>query len=133
MAASMRRQPPQWSTPARGFSSPARRFSGNGTGRRQWKRSVPLFRPGLHEVLRRKFETDSIRLDRGDGRVLRRVPARQSTADADALGRRPRDAEADQGADLPAWRGAVRQEALGEGADVLLAPLRELSERSARP
>src|SRR5881409_2480001 len=50
MAASMRRQPPQWSTPARGFSSPARRFSGNGTGRRQWKRYVPLFRPGLHEV-----------------------------------------------------------------------------------
>src|SRR5437016_3379237 len=39
--------PGRWSTRARGFSLPGRRFSGSATGRRQWKRSVPLFRPEL--------------------------------------------------------------------------------------
>src|SRR5205085_4045231 len=42
-------RPRQWSTQARGFWSPARRFSAGRTGRRQWKRSVPLFRPEWHE------------------------------------------------------------------------------------
>src|SRR5437764_15127821 len=122
-------RPRQWSTQARGFWSPARRFSAEKSGRRQGKRSVPLFRPEWHEE-RRQLETDSIRPDRGGGGIRRRVQARQSTGALVAArgAGRPRAAQAQQGPGLPARRGAVREEEVGTGPHLLPAPVRTLSE-----
>jgi len=62
---------------------------------------------------------------------VRRVPAWQPVAGTGPLDGGPRAAEAHERAGLSARRGAVRQEALPQGADVLHPSLRELSERPA--